>query len=197
MEQLKKRLARGESEAFVEIYDLLGEKLLRYLSARLNSADAHDVMQEVFARIVRYHKRFAKSKNLTAYVFLTARNETNRWIKKHRRVQPLKSKDPESSLLSDSSAAIGKPVGHQLEQSELVAYLINKLSVESQEIVRLKIYSDLTFPEIGTILKLPESTVATKYRRAILKMQSSLEDQTQSESRDASPINQPKLTQNK
>jgi RNA polymerase sigma-70 factor (ECF subfamily) len=174
MEQLKKRLARGETEAFVEVYDLLGEKLLRYLTARLNPTDAHDVMQNVFARIVRYHKHFARSKNLTAYVFLTARNESNRWIKKHRQARPSSTTGLEKTTLENSDQTTNQPVGRQLEQAELVEFLIHKLSSESQEIIRLKIYSDLTFPEISKVLKLPESTVATKYRRAILKMQSSV-----------------------
>ena len=84
MEHLKKRIGRGETEALVEVYDLLGDRLMRYLSARLNPTDAQDVLQGVFNRVVRHHKRFSKSKKLTAAVFLTARNEANRWLEKRR-----------------------------------------------------------------------------------------------------------------
>ena len=52
MEQLKRRLAHGETEAFVELYDLLGDQLLRYLTARLNRFDARDVLLASQARDV-------------------------------------------------------------------------------------------------------------------------------------------------
>ena len=167
MEQLKRRLARGETEAFVELYDLLGDRLMRYLTARLNSDDARDVLQEVFARLVRYHRSLGKSKNLQAYVFLTARNEANRWVQKKKRTA---SASPNANEVD----SIGKetPISEQMEQAELAAKLLNQLSVESREIVELKIYSELTFAEIAEILALPVGTAATKYRRAILKMQS-------------------------
>ena len=166
MEQLKRRLARGDTEAFVELYDLLGDRLLRYLTARLNAVDAHDVLQEVFARLVRYHRRLGKSKNLNAYVFLTARNEVNRWTQKRNRTSHARLTANEADI-SDHEISFE----HRIEQAELAANLLSQLSDESREIVELKIYSELTFSEIADILKRPDATVATKYRRAILKMQ--------------------------
>ena len=181
MEHLKKRIARGETEAFVEVYDLLGDRLLRYLSARLNPTDAQDVLQEVFTRIVRYHKRFAKSKNLTAYVFLTARNEANRWIAKRGTGVNSKTKhvdlDSHPEILCPS-----KPADQLIEQVELAAVLTSQLTAENREIVQLKINSELTFAEIAIALEMPLATVATKYRRSLLKMQACLDNQHPTES---------------
>lgn len=39
-----------------------------------------------------------------------------------------------------------------------------------QEIFRFKIFSDYTFTQISTILKIPESTVKTKYYSTIKKI---------------------------
>ena len=169
MEHLKRRLGRAETEAFVELYDLLGDRLMRYLAARLNSDDARDVLQEVFTRLVRYHRRLGRSKNLQAYVFLTARNEANRWLRKKNRMSTTES-------VGNDFEPIGKesPISHQIEQVELASKLLDELSIESREIVELKIYSELTFAEIAEILSLPAGTAATKYRRAILKMQSKI-----------------------
>ncbi len=172
MDQLKKRLARGETEAFVELYDLLGDRLQRYLSARLGRTDAQDVLQEVFVRLVRYHRQLGKSRNLTAYVFLTARNESNRWVRK-RQNESTTQLDASQSRISNTTT----PIENQIEKQELATMLLNRLSSESREIVQLKIYSQLTFAEIATILQLPDATVATKYRRTVAKMQSWLDTQ--------------------
>ena len=167
MEQLKRRIARGETEAFVELYDLLGDRLIRYLTARLNSDDARDVLQEVFTRLVRYHRRLGRSNNLQAYVFLTARNEANRWLRKKKRTSTTAIEGNEVAPIQEQA-----PISHHIEQAELATKLLDQLSFESREIVELKIYSELTFAEIAEILTLPVGTAATKFRRAILKMQS-------------------------
>lgn len=180
MEHLKKRIARGDTEAFVEIYDLLGDRLLKYLSARLNPTDAQDVLQEVFTRMVRYHKRFAKSKNLTAYVFLTARNEANRWTEKRRTGINSQTTQVDPALYSEILCHT-KPADQLLEQKELAAILTSQLPAVDCEIVQLKIYSELTFAEIAVAMDLPAGTVATKYRRSILKMQAWLDNQHETE----------------
>jgi RNA polymerase sigma-70 factor (ECF subfamily) len=180
MESLNKRIAKGETEAFVELYDLLGDRLLRYLVSRLNSNDAHDVLQEVFVRLVRYHRRLAKSKNLTAYIFLTARNEANRWAGKTRVGM---TEQPANAIRE----VVGNdlPVGSRLENQEVASCLLQQLPDEVQEIIRLKIYSGLTFAEVAKIIRLPESTVATKYRRGIQKMQTMAMESTGSGGKDA------------
>ena len=179
MELLKKRIAKGETEAFVELYDLLGDRLLRYLVSRLNSTDAQDVLQNVFVRLVRYRLRLAKSKNLTAYVFLTARNEANRWTSKSS--ARAKGRVPEpvcEPVVNDA------PIGHHIENQELASQLLGELDDEAQEVIQLKIYSGLTFAEVARIVGMPESTVATKYRRGILKMQSAAIEATDNDRKD-------------
>jgi len=176
MERLKKQIAAGESEAFVELYDLLGERLLRYLTARLNANDAHDVLQEVFVRLVRYRRKLAKSDNLNAYVFLVARNEANRWMAKNGRRTSGQNVQLETDVVAGKAS-----IGARCEQQETVAHLLAHLTSEVQEIVQLKIHSGLTFVEVAQIVGMPESTVATKYRRGILKMQSVASDVTEAD----------------
>ncbi len=173
MEQLKKRLAKGETEAFVDLYDLLGKRLLGYLTVRLGPHDSRDVLQEIFVRMVRYHRQFGKSTNLEAYVFLVARNEANRWLRKNQRMSSTRATEIPFSLPDGQQS-----VETSLEQIEFAERLLAQLDSESREIVELKIYSQLTFAEVGRILKRPDATVATKYRRAISKLQSEVSETT-------------------
>lgn len=180
MEHLKQRIAQGETEAFVEVYDLTGPRLLNYLTARLGASDAHDVLQEVFTRLVRYRKRFSQSKNLTAYLFLTARNEANRWASKNKKRQEMDA--TYSQMAARAEISTDSFLGDsRLEQVELVDYLIRHLSPASREIVQLKIYSELTFAEIAQVMAIPAGTAATNYRRALAKMQVSLDERNKSD----------------
>lgn len=165
--QLKKRIAKGETEAIVELFDQHGESLLKYLTARVGVTNARDVLQNIFTRLFRYHKKLAKANNLTAYIFRTARNEAIRFQQ-----QPENRESAKASSLDSANDLMDKSVSpaSSLENEESVQLLLSNLDDVSREIVQLKIFSGLTFKEVGEIVGLPEQTAATKYRRAIEKL---------------------------
>jgi DNA-directed RNA polymerase specialized sigma24 family protein len=51
---------------------------------------------------------------------------------------------------------------------------VDGLAEDSRSVVVLKIYADLTFEQIGQVMQQPTKTVATKYRRALLKLDEKL-----------------------
>ena len=77
----------------------------------------------------------------------------------------------------------------QFENRELAQRLLGELTDESREIVLLKIYSGLTFAEVAKILGIPDATAATKYRRAILKLQDLVADSDETEMNQFNPTN--------
>lgn len=172
--QLKKRIAKGETEALVELFDQHGERLLKYLTAKVGKNNARDVLQNIFTRLFRYHKKLAKANNLTAYIFATARNETVRFLERPENRQASKTKP-----LDDASGVIdpSTPSTRSLENKEAAQILLKQLDETSKEIVELKIFSGLTFKEVAKIIGLPEQTAATKYRRAIENLKTFSETQ--------------------
>lgn len=169
----KKRIFRGETEAIVELYDQHGESLLKYLTARVGRANARDVLQNVFTRLFRYHKKLAKANNLTAYIFRMARNEAIRFQQKSENRETANTKRLDDKSLIDQSDNSSR----SLENKETVQLLLSLLDAASREIVELKIFSGLTFKEVGQIAGVPEQTASTKYRRAIEKLQQLSRDQ--------------------
>lgn len=165
--KIKKRIAKGEPEALVELFDQHGERLLKYLAAKVGSTNARDVLQNVFTRLFRYHKKLAKAENLTAYIYTTARNETIRFLQRPENRRASKTQSLDAAIgVADTSA----PSTSSLENKESAQILLSKLDKASKEIVELKIFSGLTFKEVAKIIGLPEQTAATKYRRAIEKL---------------------------
>lgn len=174
MNPFNKRLKKAEPAAFVELYDLVGEKLFRYACSQLKSeADASDVVQEVFARLVKSHRSFAKAENINGYVFATARNEIIRWLKKKSRHSQTESLETGGSLDELADAGADKtPDG--LDSKDWIDNTLARLHETDREIVQLKIFSQLTFEEIATAMQLKSSNVATRYRRAIAKLEQQL-----------------------
>jgi RNA polymerase sigma-70 factor, ECF subfamily len=167
MDRLGERLARGDPAAFAELYDRCAVRVHRYLVVRLGSrADADDVLQETFVRLAQARQRLARVTDTVAYVFASARNEATRFAL--RRVR--------GSLGSPAAKQIEfcEATGHESEDAgtaQWVAAALAGLEPRLREIVELKIYAGLTFHEISQVTGLPQGTAATRYRKALRKLQ--------------------------
>jgi len=179
--QFKRQLKRGDDSAFVELHHRFGNQMLRYLNSRLGPDDARDVFQEVFVRMFRHRRKLVKAKNLEAYLFLMTRNEAIRWANQSRR----RARNEKASSASGDQA-VCHPNEHRLENQELATALLVQLNPDEREVVELKIYSQLTFATISVILKVPAATAASRYRRAIQKLQAAWQNPEQ----DAAQRNQ-------
>jgi len=192
LKSLNKRLRVGESAAFVELYELLGDQIYRYAYSQLKSqADAADVVQEIFVRLVKSHRALSRAENLKGYVFATARNEVIRWIKKQKTVNT--SSIPEG--LTEEIPSHGSFTDN-IEGSDWIENTLDQLDATDREIVQLKIFSQLTFEEVAIAMKLKAPTVATRYRRAISKLEQRLsnhqDDQPNQTEKTTPPTSQKK-----
>lgn len=167
MDDLAKRLARGDPGAFGGLYDLLADRLHHYLTVRLGSrADADDILQETFVRLARSRGKLATVENPTSYVFAIARNESSRLLEARRRRGEVPM-TPTADMLFDDAAAND---ARRREAAELIAAALAALGPEQREVVELKAFAGLTFREIGELLGEPLGTVATRYRTALQRM---------------------------
>ncbi|MFK7766953.1 MAG: RNA polymerase sigma factor [Mariniblastus sp.] len=173
MKPLHKRLHQGNASAFVELYDLLGQKLFRYVFAQVGSSDdAADIVQETFVRLVKSHRALAKAENINSYVFAATRNEMIRWIKKHQKHKCQKTFTAEGDGFSEPASL--NLLAIDIDNDDWIENVLSKLDPIDQELVQLKIFSQLTFGEIADVTGIAKSNVATRYRRAIAKLESSM-----------------------
>ena len=163
MADLVDRLARGEPAAFAELYDDCADRLHHFLVMHLGSpADAEDIVQETFTRLARSRKKLRGVENLTAYVFMVARNEAARLKKTQARTRRMLEVHPPPPEYGDEAAAI--------EATETVRAALERLPLEQREIVELKAFGGLTLREIAETTALPPGTVATRYRTALERL---------------------------
>jgi RNA polymerase sigma-70 factor (ECF subfamily) len=169
MATIGERLAQGDPAALTELYDALADRLHHYVVVYLEDRqDADEVLQETFLRLARNRLKLTKVENLDAYVFAMARNEARRLAgrrsRRQRKEQPLSA--PEVFCVSSDL--------HARENAEALATALSHLSPELREVVELKTYARLTFQEMSHVTGLPQGTVATRYRIALLKLHACL-----------------------
>ena len=163
MKALRKDLRNGDETAFANLYESLKHGLYRYVFCQLGNAhDTSDVMQNTFIRLVKSQHALGKANNIQSYVYKVARNETIRFLKRRIRNRTEDKEVDSISQTMDSGA----------EFSDWITHVFSPLSETDREVVRLKVFSEMTFREIGEVLNLPESNVTSRYRRSLGKIES-------------------------
>jgi RNA polymerase sigma-70 factor, ECF subfamily len=162
MNDLGKRLARGEPAAFADLYDQSADRCHHYLTVFLGSRDAADeVLQETFIRLVRNAAKLSSVDNLVAYLFTVARNEAIRHAGRRARHRQRQAPLSAADLFLDVDDTARR------DTAEAVIAALRHLTDEQREVVELKIYTGLTFREIAEITAVPLQTAATRYRTAL------------------------------
>ena len=160
-----------DTSALSRIYDEYGARLYHYLLAMLRSKDdAEDVLQILFMRLAYKQKRLGNVKNLTGYLFASARNEAIRFIRKSNRHREIMENFKNIALLESGDAEKILP-----DEVNRINRALAILPRHQREIIVLKVYEGLNFREIARVTKTLPNTVASRYRYGMGKLRNLLQ----------------------
>jgi RNA polymerase sigma-70 factor, ECF subfamily len=152
---LLQRLASGESAALERVWDLMADQLYGFARWCARSpADADDIVQETFVRLVRFARDAARAERPKAYLLTIVRRVAID-LQRRRRDEPI----GEAPLLV---ARVADPV--QILDAERASLLVGRLPLKQRQAVYLKHFAGLTFEEMGRVLGVPTFTAAGRYR---------------------------------
>ena len=151
------------SEEWADWLDRHGPALVllarQWVSSR---ADAEDAVQEAFVRFWQSRDRVAEP---TAYLYSCV---------KHCALDRLRDRDRHSRREAAASRTEAEPLfAGRLEQDERRAAsdaALRKLPEAQREVLVMKIWGGLSFPEISEALRISAHTVASRYRYALAKL---------------------------
>src|SRR4051812_27660315 len=135
--------------------------LVRYACSVLGDLEgARDVVQETFIRLVRQQQAeeavpFDGEKHLEAWLFTVCRHRAVDYQRKHSRIIPMTIHDEDRATEELSPAA-------RLEQTDSAATalrLMDQLSPNQREVIRLKFQNDLSYKEIAAVTELTVTNV--------------------------------------
>lgn len=159
--RLEELFAHSQSELLGTLYHLLD-----------NADDARDALQDAFIKCWRHRAEAAAVDNLRAWVFRIVLN-TGRDLRDtawRRRRRSLDDR-PDDAPAAPSPAV---EVEHREEVGRVQA-AVKRLRQEEQDVFLLRQNGELTYEEIGEMLKIPTSTVKTRMRLALDKLRQALE----------------------
>jgi RNA polymerase sigma-70 factor (ECF subfamily) len=156
------RAAKGESEAFAQLYEEHFDRIYRYIHLRLgNQTEAEDLTQEVFVKALEAIGSY-KWRNLpfVAWLFRIAHNQVIDYLRKQGKVEKVALED-DITLVSGSNPAL--MAERELEIEELINN-VKKLSPAQREVISLRFGSELSVAEVAKALgKNPGTVKALQY----------------------------------
>ncbi|ABX41297.1 RNA polymerase, sigma-24 subunit, ECF subfamily [Lachnoclostridium phytofermentans ISDg] len=138
-----------------------------------NEELSKDLTQEIFIAMLKSIEGFdAKRASFKTWLYKIASNKIidsyrSTYYKYVTVVEEIE--EGRSSSLSMEDLVVLK------EETNDILDIISTLSTSIQQIIRLKIFGEMTFAEIGLLLELSESTVKSKYYAAVKKIKKVME----------------------
>ena len=132
-------------------------------------AEAEDVVQEAFLRVIRGSQQPLDDPK--AYMFAAVRNTAIDFVKREDRRN---RREAVVAQHSDAEQMFQCPLEMEERRAAIEAAL-QGLPKDQREVIVLKVWSELTSPQIAVALKTNERTVASRYQYAIAKLRKLLD----------------------
>ena len=141
--------------------------------------DARDLCQEAFLKAYRGLGTFKREARFSSWLYQIALNVCRDRLRRRRGRIVVSLEEVEASgdggLRTSEPSPLERVEAHDL--SRMVASAMATLTAEEREVIVLKEYQGLTFPEIAETLSVPLSTVKTRMYRGLAQLRHRLEQE--------------------
>jgi RNA polymerase sigma-70 factor (ECF subfamily) len=147
---------QGSREAFAELFARYRDPLYRFFRRRLeNPARAEELTQECFLALLRNVSRYEPRAGFRSYVYGIATRMV--WAERRKAAREV----------SNNGGAPEDPPGDENADAAIwVRAALGRLDSVDREVLMLREYEQLSYAEIGALLRLPINTVRSRLFRA-------------------------------
>ena len=172
-EELVRRSQAGDWDAFELLLDMHRTTLSRtaYLVTR-DRESAQDVVQEALIQIWRDLPAYRPLGSLKGWMLKILVNKARKQYRK--RVVETVGLDAAEGLTHSGRST--EEAAEREEEARNMRRALERLSANHREVLVLRYYSELTVPEIASVLGVREGTVKSRLSRALSRLQQRLAD---------------------
>ncbi len=170
----------------IVLLDRYERPLIRYASSMLGDLDsARDVVQEAFIKVAQGEMPVtggqsrngsdpaeARESHMEAWLFTVVRNRALDHLRKHSRIIPMALPDNRPCTALGPAAAL-----EQRENADSIFDLLDALSPNQREVIRLKFQNDLSYREIADVTKLSVTNIGFLIHTGLKKLRALLREQ--------------------
>jgi len=167
-DRLIKKVANHNVESFEELYKLSSAAVFGLAVSILgNQVDAEDVVQEVFISIYEKAHQYEGGGKAMAWIFTITRNQS---------LMKIRDRNKRKHVNLDDVYDIGEDnnIEEEIYNETLINRILEILNEDERQIVVMHSMSNIKHKDIAGLMKLPLSTVLSKYNRALKKLKKEL-----------------------
>jgi len=140
-------------------------------SFRLDQADANDVVQTTWLRLVEHLDRIEDPARLVGWLVTTARREALRLLRRGSRERPA----GEESVLDRADDDEPVDTGLLLDESNAALWAAyRRLSEKCRALLRIAVYEPRAYDEISELLDMPVGSIGPTRRRCLTQLKALL-----------------------
>jgi RNA polymerase sigma factor (sigma-70 family) len=177
--ELLGRWRAGQAAAGSELFKRHFDGLYRFFVNKVDT-EAEDLIQKTLLACVRYQDALDRVTSFKAYLFTVARNELYRHLRQRRPQGVDFTIESVTDLGPSPTTLLGD---HQRDRKLLGA--LRSLPVESQVLLELHYWEELSTAELATVLGIPHGTAKTRLRAAKQRLAKALQQAHEPEASDA------------
>ena len=178
--EIIERVLAGENDAFGKLVEAYQDRVYN-LALRMcgNREDAFDLAQEAFFRAWRGMSGFQFESAFSTWLFRLTTNVCLDFLRAKKRkptvsLTTVDDSDEETQLELPDLTQNPEALLLAAEDRALVARALNELPVEYRQILTMRAINDMSYAEIGAVLKLREGTVKSRLSRARFALRNNL-----------------------
>ncbi len=182
-EELLSAYARGEAEAFEELYRRYRKPIFAFVHRFVSNPEtAAELHQEVFLRVVRASGEFAERSKFSTWLYRIARNLCIDHLRRasHRQTRSLdqpRAEGDDDRRLEEVLADPKGDVERQVTRGELrkaIERAVAALPEDQREVFLLREVAGLAYKEIAEVVGCPENTAKSRMRYALERLRAAL-----------------------
>jgi RNA polymerase sigma-70 factor (ECF subfamily) len=159
--------AREDPAAFAQLYQHYAQHVYRYLLTRVGSAhDAQDLTAQTFAAALKSIGGYRAEGSPAAWLTVIARNLVVSYYRRRRHELSLDDDALDAHIRPLTAPATEEIVGRRLRMASVLAAL-NRLPAERAEVIRLRIFAELSTAETAQAMGKSEAAVKMLLHRAL------------------------------
>jgi RNA polymerase sigma-70 factor (ECF subfamily) len=164
--EILSEIIAGDTERFGLLYDAYAERIYNYHFYRIRDrATAEDLTSVTFFKAIKHIQSFDIRKgNFSSWLYRIARNTLIDHTKSTKQTSPIESAEHIGDGIDLEHEAINKELARKVRES------FTQLSPEQRDVVTMRIWDDLSYPEIAAILGKSEGGCKMAFHRAIGKL---------------------------
>jgi RNA polymerase sigma-70 factor (ECF subfamily) len=163
-----------DREVYRELFDRYQKKIFTYIFHLVGNKDeTEDILQNVFTKTYNSIEHFDTSRKFSSWIYRIAHNEAVNYLKRKSKRHTVSWEDITTNKdRLDTGTNEEKPEDKWLhnEIDREIDQALEKIPPKYQKVLKMRYFEELSYEEIGVILKKPVNTVGTLINRAKKKL---------------------------